>query len=269
MARSRGAEVRRRGRTRWTRAWGLCVLPPAVLAAVAGVVALATVPDLVHEVQAFHSARPCAVTMSPPVDCLRSYPATVRGTVIENEGRSQLYLLELDGPRPVPAELDMNDEDPLLKQLRKGDGITVTVWRDYATAVTKDGVTQESSDTPEGLPEFQTAFALDLLAVGAYGSYAGATAIRHARQRSLPGAVALWGRWTVGAVLASLPAGIVGYETGTGPVAVVLLWLVALPVVWLMVEGRERRNRGRHSRRPAPGRTADTAAWLRYLQGRS
>ncbi|WP_338897769.1 hypothetical protein WBG99_21025 [Streptomyces sp. TG1A-60] len=163
----------------------------------------------------------------------------------------------------------MNDEDPLLKQLRRGDHITVTVWRDYTTAVTKDGVTQESSDTPEGLPEFQTAFALDLLAVGGYGSYAGATAIRHARQRSLPGPVALWGRWTVGAVLASLPAGIVGYETATGPVAVVLLWLVLLPVVWLMVEGRERHNRGRHSRRPAPGRTADTAAWLRYLQGRS
>lgn len=269
MARNRGAEVRRRRRTRWTRVWGLSVAPLAALAGVAGVVALSTVPGLVDEVQVFHSARPCAVPVSPSADCLRTYPATVRGTVIENEGRSQLYLLKLDGPRPIPAELDMDDEDPLLKHLRKGDHITVTVWRDYTTAVTKDGVTQESSDTPEGLPEFQTAFALDLLALGGYGSYAGATAIRHARQRSLPGPLALWGRWTVGAVLASLPAGIVGYETATGPVAVVLLWLVLLPVVWLMVEGRERHNHGRHSRRPAPGRTADTAAWLRYLQGRS
>lgn len=269
MTRSKRAEARRRRRTRWTRAWGLSVAPLAALAGVAGVVALSTVPGLVDEVQVFHSARPCAVPVSPSADCLRTYPATVRGTVIENEGRSQLYLLKLDGPRQIPAELDMDDEDPLLKHLRKGDHITVTVWRDYTTAVTKDGVTQESSDTPEGLPEFQTAFALDLLAMGGYGSYAGVTAIRHARQRSLPGPVALWGRWTVGTVLASMPAGIVGYETGTGPVAVVLLWLALLPLVWLIVERQERHNRGRHSSTLAPDRTADTATWLRYLQGRS
>jgi hypothetical protein len=73
----------------------------------------------------------------------------------------------------------------------------------------------------------------------------------------------------VGAVLASLPAGIVGYETGTGPVAVVLLWLALLPVIWLIVERQKRHNRGRHRSTPAPDRNADTATWLRYLQGRS
>lgn len=269
MDRKRRAEVRRRKHTRWTRAWGLSVAPLAALAGVAGVVALTTVPDLMDEVQAFHSARPCAVPGPPSADCLRTYPATVRGTVIEHEGRNHLYLLKLDGPRPIPAELDMDDEVPLLKHLRKGDHITVTVWHDYTTAVTKDGVTQESIDTPEGLPEFQTVFALDLMALGGYGGYAGVMAIRHARQRSLPGPVALWGRWTVGTVLASIPAGIVGYETGTGPVAVVLLWLALLPLVWLIVERQERHNRGRHSSTPAPDRTADTATWLRYLQGRS
>lgn len=40
-------------------------------------------------------------------------------------------------PAPIPAELDMGDEDPLLKRLRKGDHITVTAWRDYTTAVTR------------------------------------------------------------------------------------------------------------------------------------
>jgi hypothetical protein len=261
--------VRRLRHTRRTRAWGLYVTPLAALAGVAGVVALATVPDLVDEVRAFHSARPCALPVSPTADCLHSYPATVRGTVIENEGRNHLYLLKLDGPHPIPAELDMDDEVPLLKHLRKSDHITVTVWRDYVPAVTRDGVTQESVDTPEGLPEFQTVFALDLMAAGGYGGYAGVTAIRHARQRSLPGPVVLWGRWTVGALLASIPAGIVGYETGTGPVVVVLLWLVLLPVIRLIVERQERRNRGRHSHTPAPSRTADTAGWLRYRQGRS
>ncbi|MEU1573437.1 hypothetical protein ABZ519_20210 [Streptomyces collinus] len=218
MTRNSRADARRRRRTRWTRALGLAVAPLAAAAGVAGIVALATVPDAVDEVRAFRSARPCTLPVSPTADCLHTYPATVRGTVIENEGRSQLYLLELDGRHPVPTELDMDDEAPLLKQLRKGDHVTVTVWRDYTTAVTRNGVAQESSDTPEGLPEFQTVLALDLLAAGGFGGYAGVTAIRHARQRSLPGSVALWGRRTVGAVLASLPAGFVGYETEIGPV---------------------------------------------------
>ncbi|MGW0844620.1 hypothetical protein ACWD26_31690 [Streptomyces sp. NPDC002787] len=152
--------------------------------------------------------------------------------------------------------------------MRKGDHVTVTVWRDYTTAVTMNGVTQESSDTPEGLPEIQTVLALDLLVAGGFGGYAGVTAIRRARQRSLLGSVALWGRRTVGAVLASLPAGIIGYETGTGPVGVMLLWLMLLPVVWLIVERQVRHKPGRHSRRPAPSRTADTGTWLRYIQGR-
>ncbi|NNJ06006.1 hypothetical protein HHX38_17970 [Streptomyces sp. PKU-MA01144] len=267
--RSRRAEARRRGRTWWTRAGGLSVALLGAVAALAGVAALSTVPDSVDEVRVFRSARPCAVPVSPSADCLRTYPATVRGTVVEHAARGGLYLLKLDGPRPIPAELDMGDEEPLLRHLRKGDHITVTVWRDYATAVTKDGVTQESGDTPDGLPEFQTALGLGLLAVGGYGGYAGATAVRHARQRSHPGPVALWGRWTVGTVLASMPAGIVGYETETGPVAVVLLWLTLLPVIWLIAGRREGRSRGRHGRAPAPDRTADSTTWLRYLQGRS
>ncbi|MGW0844619.1 hypothetical protein ACWD26_31685 [Streptomyces sp. NPDC002787] len=112
MTRNRRADARRRRHTWWTRALGLAVAPLAAAAGVAGVVALATVPDAVDEVRAFRSARPCTLLMSPPADCLHTYPATVRGTVIENEGRSQLYLLELDGRHPVPAELDMDDEDP-------------------------------------------------------------------------------------------------------------------------------------------------------------
>lgn len=72
------------------------------MAGVAGVVALSTAPGLVDEVQVFRCARPCAVPVSPSAACLRTYPATVRGTVIENEGRSQLYLLKLDGPPRSP-----------------------------------------------------------------------------------------------------------------------------------------------------------------------
>ncbi|OAH09857.1 hypothetical protein [Streptomyces jeddahensis] len=269
MSRSKRAEARRLRRARWNWAWGLLVVPLAAMAGAAGVVVLATVPDSVDEVRAFRFARPCTLPGAATANCLRTYPATVRGTAIENQGRSQLYLLKLDGPHPIPAELDMDDEVPLLRHLRKGDHVTVTVWRDYAMAVNKDGVTQESTDTPEGLPEIQTAFALDLLTVGGYGGFAGVTAVRHARRRSLPRSVVLWGRWAVGAVLASVPAGIVGYETGTGPVGVALLWLVLLPVVWLVVERVERHDPGRHSRRPAPSRAADTGTWLRYLQGRS
>ncbi|MFD9972829.1 hypothetical protein [Streptomyces sp. NPDC059017] len=265
MSRSKRAEARRRRPAWWNRAWGLLVVPLAVMAGAAGIVVLVTVPDSVNEVRAFRSARPCTFPQAVAADCLRTYPATVRGTAVENQGRSQLYLLKLDGPPPIPAELDMDGEVPLLKHLRKGDHVTVTVWRDYAPAVTKDGVTQESTDTPEGWPEFQTAFALDLLTVGGYGGFAGTTAVRHARRRSLPDWVALWGRWTMGAVVVSVPAGIIGYETGTGPVVVALLWLALLPAVWLVVKRRERHDSGRHSRRPAPSRAADTGTWPRYL----
>jgi translation elongation factor EF-1alpha len=63
----------------------------------------------------------------------------------------------------------MGGSEPLLKRLRPGDNVTVTLRRDYATAVRQGKVSQKTADSPEGEPVFVCALALAVICGGAYG----------------------------------------------------------------------------------------------------
>ncbi|MBQ0827146.1 hypothetical protein [Streptomyces tagetis] len=246
MSRARAASPRapRRVRherrwTRWHRVWGTVAALLGAAALVTAAVSVAFVPELLDDVRDFENARPCPTAGPAPADCLRPVLATVRGTVIRDEGRNQQYHLLLRGDRDVPAELEMYGADPVLSGLREGDWVTLTVWRDHTVAVTHEGVTQESADTPVGEPESATALACALTAAGLYGAHAGTVAVRHARRHArqgLPARLASLGAHAFWAALAALPARFVG--DFTGPVGVAVTWLLLLPLIRLAALSR-------------------------------
>ncbi|MEU3348782.1 hypothetical protein ABZ723_28085 [Streptomyces sp. NPDC006700] len=148
----------------------------------------------------------------------------------------------------------MGGAEPLLRHLRAGDVVTVTMWRGYATAVSKDGVTQHSDDTPEGLPLWATAIALALLAAGLFAAYAGGHAVARAPVHAatgLPTRLRKRGLQAIGAVFCAVPAGMFGMWTG--PVGVIVLWAVLVGVLLVATRRLDAPNRswggGRHASR--------------------
>jgi hypothetical protein len=148
----------------------------------------------------------------------------------------------------------MSGADPLLRHLRAGDVVTVTVWRDYTTAVGKDGVTQHSDDTPEGQAAFAAAFALALAALGFFAAYAGGNAVAHApgyAATGVPARLVLRGKLAVTAAACALPAGLFG--VWTGPVGVIVLWSVLAGLVLAVSRRLDVPARGRHAARTRNG----------------
>ncbi|MEV8125374.1 hypothetical protein AB0P07_14930 [Streptomyces sp. NPDC085944] len=240
-----------RRRTVWRRVWGLCAALLGVVMLLAGAAGLAIVPSLVEDEKAFETATSCTAVFSPQDDCLRSFEATVTRTVIKEQNKSSEYTLYLNGPAQVPRSIDMGDSEPLLKRLRPGDHVTVTLWRDYAPEVRQGKVFQETADTPEGEPVFVCALALAVICGGAYSLYAGAMALVRARRhvvRELPAGLVTRGKEAAGAALCVLPAAGVGLFTGV-PVMLVV-WLVLLPLVRWIVQRQQQRRTGRHARPP-------------------
>ncbi|MFF6996090.1 hypothetical protein ACFY93_14260 [Streptomyces sp. NPDC008313] len=235
------------------RAWGAGAAMLGIALVVAAGIGLAAVPDLMDDEQAFHTARPCSGTVVG--DCLREVRATVRGTVIRDRAKDSEHTLKLAGPRPVPAELDMGSSEPLLERLKAGDMVMVTVWRDYATAVSKDGLTQRSADTPEGEPLIAASVAVALLSCGLFAALAGGVVLARAptyAAEGLPGLLVLRGKQALGSALCAFPASVFG--TWTGPWGVVALWAVLSGAVWGLMRRLESRRAGRHTRQPTPSR---------------
>lgn len=240
-----------RRRTVRHRVWGLCAALLGVALLFFGAAGLAVVPELIEDEEAFGTATACATPSPPRDDCLGSFDATVTRTVITEQGKSSEYTLYLDGPARVPRSIDMGDSEPLLKQLSPGDDVTVVMWRDYATAVRRGEVAQETTDTPEGEAVFVCALALVVSCGGAYGSYAGGTALARARLhavRGLPATLVSRGKEAAGAALCALPALVVGAFTSV-PVMLVV-WLGLLPLVRWVVRRQQQRSTGRHARPP-------------------
>ncbi|WP_445524222.1 hypothetical protein [Streptomyces cyslabdanicus] len=222
----RGARHDLRLRTLWHRCWGAVAVLLGLAALLLAGIGLSAVSDAKAAERAYRAARPCGVAVT--VDCLRSVQATVRGAEIRESRhvREERYELLLTGPRPVPRKVDMGGAEPLLRHLRAGDVVTVTMWRDYAVAVDKDGVTQYSDDNPEGLALFTTGIALVLIAVGLFAVDTGGHAVAHAPGYTSRGLTArLKRRWiqTCAAGFCVVPAGLFGIRTG--PVGMIVLWL--------------------------------------------
>ncbi|MCZ7459030.1 hypothetical protein [Streptomyces sp. WMMC940] len=241
------ASVRRR--TVWHRAWGACTaLLGFGVTLLAGAVLLGVVPELLDDERAFAAASPCPAAAGVVEGCLRDVTATVVSTVIKEAARYDEFSVTLRGPREVSGDVDMGAPGPLLEDLRPGDVVTVTRWRDYSVAVAKDGRSQQTADTPVGEPQLATAVGSALLSAGVFTAYAGGRVLTRARrygERGLPRLLVVHGKAAFGAMLCAVPAMIVGGLTGV-PLQTAV-WLVLLPVVWWFVRRRELRGRGRHA----------------------
>lgn len=123
--------------------------------------------------------------------------------------------------------------------------MTVTLWRDYAPAISKNGVAQATNDTPVGEPQFVTALTLAMLSAGLFALHAGGTASLRARRHAvhgLPGSLMRRGKQAFAAALCVIPAGMV--RAVTGPLCVVDCTFRA---GWFFVERLVSRRRGRHA----------------------
>ncbi|MEU8543280.1 hypothetical protein AB0C52_25395 [Streptomyces sp. NPDC048717] len=243
-----------RARALGYRVGGLCVALLGGFALLVGALALAAVPSLIKDERAFADATPCATGSPSHADCLRDLDATVKRTVIRDQPKTAEYTLYLDGPGRVPSEIDMGGAGPLLKRLRPGDKVTVTVWRDYAVEVRRGDVAQTSSDTPVGEPRITCVIGLGLIPVGAFGLYAGGSAVwsarRHsARGRGLPPEFLGWGK-TAGAIaLCAAAAGALTAAADTNVPVMLLVWLALLVPVWWITGRRWRSDRARRAGR--------------------
>lgn len=123
------------------------------------------------------------------------------------------------------------------------------MWRHYAIAVEKGGVTQYSNDNPKGEAVFFTAFLLFLTAVGLFAAYAGGHAVARAPDYARTGLPARLGqRWiqAVVAMLCAIPAGLFG--TLTGPIGTIVLWAALVGVILVTT-----RRRGTPTSHQPPG----------------
>ncbi|MFG2836945.1 hypothetical protein ACGFZH_20475 [Streptomyces zaomyceticus] len=74
-------------------------------------------------------------------------------------------------------EIDKGSAGPLLDRLAPGDEVTITLWRDDAVAVARDGTAQGTADTREGEAKFVAAVVLILLSADAFLLRSGGSAL--------------------------------------------------------------------------------------------
>jgi len=148
-----------------------------------------TVPDHQAEERAYRAARPVSV------------PARVEAKVDETRGKSTRHWLHVT-ERGDERRLRMSDVgDDIYGRVRPGDRVTVEYWRGEIRAVTFEGVTQQTHESPIGDWRMPLGIGLGLVPVGVlllwsgwYYRYRYPTAPR-GRHTLMPGAV-----WTAGFV---------------------------------------------------------------------
>lgn len=212
---------------------------------------LAAVPESVDDERRYLRATACPGAESGrAADCLADRPARVAGVVIRDEARDEEFTLRLRKAAGLPEEIDMGGAGPLLDRLGPGDEVTVTLWRDYAVAVTRGATVQRTADTPEGEAESIIAVVLALLPAGVFLLHTGGTGLVRARawaRDGLPAVLVVRAKWAFGAALCALPAVVLAEALGLGPVAEALAWCAMVPLVrWYLYRGFAR-ARGRHS----------------------
>ncbi|MEV6210704.1 hypothetical protein [Kitasatospora sp. NPDC051914] len=236
LPRSAGTRLRQWWHHTWTLGaalLGLAMLGGSVLTA-------GFLPETLARERAFRAARPCPADAAPQADCLHTLHARVRGTVVDTRPKQQQYTLRLQGPPPVPAEIDFQSPTPLLQHLRPGDEVTLTQWRSYTVTASRAGTAQHSTDTPVDEPELVTGLSLILLTLGSYTLHA-AVLCRRPRPigTGLPPVLAYRGKAAMAAAAWVLPAGFLGATWG-GPPVVLLTWAAVLPGLrwWLRRRGK-------------------------------
>ncbi|WP_282693786.1 hypothetical protein [Streptomyces sp. CC208A] len=244
-----------RRRTTGHRVWGAVAALLGLAVLVVSAAGLAAVPEAVADERLYRQATACPDTAPAPTgNCFRTRTARVAKVVIRDEPKRQEFTLRLGSTPGVPGEIDMGGEGPLLEHLAQGDEVTVTLWRDYAVAVARDGTTQETADTPEDEAEFILAFVLALTSAGVFLLHTGGSALVRARAwaaEGLPAVLVFRLKWALGSALCTLPALVLAGLSELGPIAEALAWCVMVPLVRQYLVLRSPSGRGRHAR-PLP-----------------
>ncbi|GAA1426063.1 hypothetical protein GCM10009601_34150 [Streptomyces thermospinosisporus] len=158
-----------------------------------------TVPDHQAEERAYRAARPVSV------------PARVEAKVDEVWGKSTRHWLHVT-ERGSERRLRMSDVgDDIYGRVRPGDRVTVEYWRGEIRAVTFDGVTQQTHESPIGDWRMPLGIGLGLVPVGVllvwtgwYYRYRYPTAPK-GRHTLMPGAV--WAAGLMEGTIAFLASG--------------------------------------------------------------
>ncbi|GGY76122.1 hypothetical protein [Streptomyces omiyaensis] len=248
-----------RRRTLWHRAWRAVAALLGLVALTVASLGLAAVPQAVTDERQYLQAETCAdATPAPHASCLHARKARVATVVIRDEPKQEEFTLRLHKTPGLPREIDMGGEGPLLERLEVGDDVTVTLWRDHAVVVARDGIAQETADTPEDEADVILAVALTLIPIGAFLLHTGASACAGARAwaaTGLPAVLVLRLKWALGSTLCVLPAFVLAGLAELGPVGEALLWCTLVPLVRHYLVWKSVRSRGRHARPLAAGST--------------
>ncbi|MFE9042565.1 hypothetical protein ACFYOG_16825 [Streptomyces sp. NPDC007818] len=241
-----------RRHTLWNQTWGAAAALLGLAALTVATLGLAAVPGAATDERQYLQAETCAdATPAPHASCLHARKARVATVVIRDEPKQEEFTLRLHKTPGLPQEIDMGGEGPLLERLEAGDDVTVTLWRDYAVVVARDGIAQETADTPEDEAESILAVALALIPLGTFLLHTGASACARARawaDTGLPAVLLLRLKWALGSTLCVLPAVALADLADLGPVGEALVWCAMVPLVRHYLVWKAVRGQGRHAR---------------------
>ncbi|MFJ9560877.1 hypothetical protein ACIRQQ_12645 [Streptomyces fuscichromogenes] len=135
-------------RRAWLSAAALALLALGLLG-VAGAVAR-TLPGRVSEERAFLSARPCGPAQDAGAgDCLRTIRGTVQTAESVRSGRTTVFRVRLRPPVPAPADRPVDLDSAALSDLKPGDEVAVTAWRDLVVAVRHGSASERMGGLPD------------------------------------------------------------------------------------------------------------------------
>ncbi|MFF0744918.1 hypothetical protein ACFYVL_31400 [Streptomyces sp. NPDC004111] len=227
-------------RVRRLRATGCLLAPPVAFLLLMGVAGLLSMPEAVAEEEAYPRARPCVGAQR--WDCLYEETATVGEVTVENPESSKGRDIKADvvGDTRHVERLSFGTHEPLVKTLRPGDRVTVTLWRDYAVELSKDGVRQTTEDTPDGTSLWLLGLALALLVAGGWAAPLCWRLLFRAREQAesgWPRHVGRRARCALWCALGLIPAGVCGLVVRDLGGSSVWGGAVVMTAVWVVVCG--------------------------------
>ncbi|MFM9445142.1 hypothetical protein [Streptomyces acidiscabies] len=221
------------GRTRVRGA--LLVLLAGMPAFIAWAVFALWMPSTAEEYDAYRATSVCDGPVRAGDDCLRDVPLKVDEIKRHRRSGRQLTATTTEAPFWT-YRTSFGDSGPLADELREGDEITGTTWRDSLVAIAKGEVRQHTSDEPRDEPQPQAAIGTyGVLLAGLLLALGTVRLVRPRRHpRFLPPPYTRRLALSVGAVSGAV--GIVGAWTGMPWwLAPPLIVLVSAPVVRLIL----------------------------------
>jgi hypothetical protein len=157
-------------------------------------------------------------------------PAVVKDLENYSNGRGGTYWVEVQGPVSVSGRIELDDSDPVLSRLSKGDRIEISIWHGRRTDIAFDGRVQETTEAPTPEPGLWLGGGLGLLHVGVLAFYAAIGLRRGMREPTRSGpeeGFTLTGKMIAGSAAVACFAGVVASGTHeSDPLTYAVIWLM-------------------------------------------